>query len=117
MFNANFVPGQGFQPFFIYEKVGGTTSTGRPTTAEYVKTDRKLYGILAEATQQEIADWKQNQHPITHVIVQYGAMAKAQPTDYLVLHDGRKYYVQGADNAGDLNVAMIYYVEKRFDLK
>ena len=31
--------------------------------------------------------------------------------------DGRKFYVQGVDNAGSLNVSMIYYVEERFDIK
>ena len=49
--------------------------------------------------------------------VQYGATVKAKATDYLVFPDGRKFYVQGVDNAGSLNVSMIYYVEERFDIK
>lgn len=117
LFNANLVPGQGFQPLTIYEKVGGLTSTGRPKTEQYEKTEKTFFGIIAEASQREIAEWRQNQHPITHTIVQYGAMVKAKPTDYLVLHDGRRYYVQGTDNAGDLNISMIYYVEKRSDIE
>ena len=74
-------------------------------------------GIAAEASQREKEEWRQNQHPITHTVVQYGATVKAKATDYLVFPDGRKFYVQGVDNAGSLNVSMIYYVEERFDIK
>ena len=116
MFSANIVPGQGFQKITVYIKKGGKSATGRALTEQYVKEDKSFFGILAEASQREKEEWRQNKHPITHTIVQYGAMEKAKATDLLVLPDNRKFYVQGADNAGSLNVSMIYYVEERFDI-
>lgn len=117
MFATNIVPGQGFQYVEIYAKTSGATSTGRVVTDAYAPTGQSFFGIAAEASPREKEEWKQNQHPITHTVVQYGAMVKAKATDYLVFSDGRKFYVQGADNAGSLNVSMIYYVEERFDIK
>lgn len=117
MFNANIVPGQGFQEVQIYNKIGKKTGTGRVATEGYMLVEQTFFGILAEASQREKEAWKQNQHPITHTIVQHGAAVKAKATDYLVFPDNRKFYVQGVDNAASLNVAMIYYVEERFDIK
>ena len=115
MFTANIVPGYGFQEVEIYIKRHGKTASGRVTTEGYQPAEQAFLGIVAEASQHEKEEWRQNQHPITHTVVQYGATAKA--TDYLVFPDGRKFYVQGVDNAGSLNVSMIYYVEERFDIK
>ncbi len=117
MFIANIVPGQGFHKFKIYSKKGGLTEEGTPIISEYTETENSFWGILAEASQKDIAEWKQNQHPITHTIVQHGAEVKAKSTDYIVLENGRKFYIQGTVNAASFNVAMIYYVEERFDIK
>ena len=115
MFTANIVPGYGFQE--IYIKRHGKTASGRVTEVGYQPAEQAFLGIAAEASQREKEEWRQNQHPITHTVVQYGATVKAKATDYLVFPDGRKFYVQGVDNAGSLNVSMIYYVEERFDIK
>lgn len=117
MFTANLVPGQGFQPFTIHRKTDSVTNTGRAVPGTYEKTTDSLYGQLIRANQKEIEQWKQNGHPITHTIVEYGAQKKAKATDLLVLQDGREFYVQGAKNPGDLNVTIIYYVEERLDVK
>ena len=117
MFPANLVPGQGFQPLTIYEKTGKLSSTRRPTTAKYEATEKVLFGMITNASQKTVDQWKQKGHPVTHKIVQYGAMVKAKPTDFLVLHDSRKFLVQGIKNHGDLNISVSYYVEERFDLE
>ena len=87
----------------------------------WISRGRNLYKKTWENSQRTCdrsrIPWRQNQHPITHTVVQYGATVKAKATDYLVFPDGRKFYVQGVDNAGSLNVSMIYYVEERFDIK
>lgn len=117
MFEANIVPGQGFQPFTIYESTDGISGTGRPVEGAIQATEKKLYGVLANATQKEKDQWKQNGHPITHKIIEYSAQVKANATDYLLTEDNREFYVQGRKNPGDMNIAMIYYVEERQDIK
>lgn len=117
MFQANLLPGQGFQPLTIHEKAGYVSETGRPATSGYKATKKTLYGMITNASQKVVDQWKQKGHPVTHKIVQYGAMVKAKPTDFLVSHDGRKFCVQGLKNHGDLNVSVSYYVEERADLK
>ena len=81
MFVANIVPGQGFQPFTIYKKGSKVTDTGRAVTGGYTETKDKFYGMLTNASQNEIEQWKQNGHPITHKIVEYSAQTKANATD------------------------------------
>lgn len=115
MFPANIVPGQGFQNFEIYEKSTGLTDTGRAVTEKYTGTDKTLFGMLTSASQQEIALWNQNSHPITHKIVQYSAMTKAKATDYLKCN-GRWFYVTGIKNHGDMNISITYYVEEKAGL-
>lgn len=116
MFTANLVPGQGFFSFHVHRKIGGLSSSGKPKTASLQKTEIEFLGMLVGANQKEQTEWKQNGHPITHKIIEYSAMQKAKATDYLVMCDGRQFYVQGVKNPGNLNVTMIYYVEERFDV-
>lgn len=117
MFTANLVPGQGFQSFTVHRKTDGVTITGRAVPGTYEPTEDSFFGQLVNASQKEKEQWKQNGHPITHTIIEYGAQQKAKATDLLVLQDGREFYVQGANNPGDLNVLMMYYVEERTDVK
>lgn len=117
MFQANLLPGQGFMPFTVWKAANGVTETGRAQRGNPEPTGDKLYGILTSASQKEVDQWKQNGHPITHKIVEYSAMTKAEATDYLVLEDGREFYVQGVKNPGNLNITMVYYVEERNDIK
>lgn len=117
MFTANLLPGQGFFTFHVYRKIGGLSSSGKPKAASLQKTGIEFLGTLLGASQKEQTEWKQNGHPITHKIIEYSAMQKAKATDYLVMSDGREFYVQGVKNPGNLNVTMIYYVEERFDVR
>ena len=117
MFQANIVPGQGFQKLTVYETKGGVSETGRAMTGTPQPTDKTFYGIITSANQKEIDQWKQEGHPITHKITEYSAMKKAKAHDYVVADDGREFYVQGAKNPAGLGVTMIYYVEERLDIK
>lgn len=80
------------------------------------KTGKEILGMLVNASQKEIDQWKQKGHPISHKIIEYSAMKKAKATDYLK-GNGAEYRVQGVKNPGNLNVTMIYYVEERLDIK
>lgn len=117
MFTANIVPGQGFQQFEILTKGGNVTSSGRSWSSGYQPTGIMLFGMLVDANQHEKDQWKQNGHPISHKVIQFGAMPMAKATDYLQLEDGRKFYIQGRNNHADMNVAISYFVEERDDLK
>ena len=122
MFTAHLLPGHGFRPFTVYKRSEGTiTTTGRvkeEPPEEIEQTDIIFLGALVAASQKEVDQWKQNGHPITHKIIEYGAQIKAKPCDYLINDDdNRQFYIQGTKNPGDLNVTMIYYVEERFDIK
>ncbi len=113
---ANLPPGRGFQPFTVHSKSSELTDSGRVVSG-YKETEVWILAVLTSAKQSEIEQWKQNGHPISHKIIQYGAIAKAKATDYLVAANGRRFYVQGVKNQADLNISMTYYVEERFDIK
>lgn len=118
MFQANLLPGHGFIPLTVYKNDGATvTATGRATKSKYYPTEIRFHGILTSASQREVEQWKQQGHPITHKILEYGAMKFADVTDYIVDEYGREFYVQGVKNPGGLNVTLIYFVEERFDFK
>ena len=108
-------PGNLLKDFFITSPVETVNEIGRPVK-KYSSVDEKnmIRAVLALATPQEKARWEQIQHPITHTIVANGKL-KAKPKD-LLTHDGRKFFVQGVDEPGELGLAAIYYVEERFDL-
>lgn len=117
MFVAHLLPGQGFCSFYVHRKIGGLSVSGKPKAASLQKTNIEFLGALLGASQKEQEEWKQKGHPITHKIIEYSAQAKAKATDYLVMSDGREFYVQGVKNPANLNVTMIYYVEERFDVR
>lgn len=117
MFRANILPGQGFKTFTVYKDRKGNNGSGKVQSLGLAPTETSFLGMLVNASQKEIEEWKQNQHPISHKIIEYSAMQKAKATDWLINEDRRAFYVQGTKNPADLNVTMIYYVEERFDLK
>lgn len=117
MFTANLLPGHGFIKFTVYTAKGGTTASGRPKAETLEATKNEFLAALVGASQREIDQWKQNGHPITHKVNEYGALVKAKPHDYLIAEDGRQFYIQGIKNPGNLNVTIIYYVEERFDVR
>lgn len=123
MFQSNIRPGQGFRLFTVYREEGGLTPSGRAVESGYQKTETQFYGMLVNASQKEVDQWKQNGHPITHKIIQYGGAVSAKATDCLSLNDGccddhsDTFYIQGTKNPAGLHVTTIYYVEQRYDIK
>ena len=120
MFRGLLRPGQGFKPFTVLRRECGTTKTGRTTTKE-LSPQGVFLGIISQASQKEIEQWKQNGHPITHTIVQRGTQDRAKPTDILELkkpgEPDRRFLVQGVQDPGELGHFLIYHVEERDDLK
>ena len=112
--------GQGFVPFTVYRKTGGTTATGRPKTSSYDDVS-SFFGILALASPKEKEQWAQLGTPITHTIVQRGTEGRAKENDRLSLErDGetRYFQVQGKPiNPGELDHFLIYHVLEREDLQ
>lgn len=108
-------PGNLLKDFFVTAAGDTIDSKGR-TGRQYRSTDeRKLIrAVLAQATPQEKARWEQIQHPITHTIVSNGR-PQAKPKE-LLTHNGRRFFIQGVDEPGELGLATIYYVEERSDV-
>jgi len=99
-----------YKEYAVEKKSSGKNSDGRQTR-DYKSTGTTLLGALSNADPREQEKYKQMQHPITHTIAQRGT-AKAKAEDRLV-RDGRKYYVQGVNDPGDLGLWTVYYVEER----
>ena len=118
-------PGQGFKPFRVLRREGGTSQTGRPHTAE-LQPKGEFFGIISKASPKEIEQWKQNGTPITHTIVQRGTKDRAKATDVLELtvdrygakiEKPRHFLVQGEpQDPGELGHFLVYKVEERSDL-
>ena len=118
MFPANIVPGQGFIFFDIYETGATVTDSGRAVQGAYKNAGKPFMGMLVNASQKEIDQWKQNGHPISHKIIEYSALNVAKATDCLHLkEEGRTFYVQGTKNPINMGITTIYYVEERLDIK
>lgn len=117
MFRGLLRPGQGFKTFSILRPKGGVTKGGRA----YTDSDEpagELIGIISQASQKEVEQWKQSGHPITHTIVQRGTKDRAKATDVLSLPGtDRRFLVQGVHDPGELGHFTIYYVEEREDLQ
>lgn len=110
-------PGQGFKPFSVIRQKGGTTATGRPKATE-LSLDGEFYGIISQASQKEIEQWKQNGHPISHTIVQRGTKDRAKASETLELKGTkRRFKIKGVVDPGELGHYTIYYVEEREDLQ
>ena len=110
-------PGQEFRLFKVLRKKGGTTASGRPK-ATSLSPDGEFYGIISQASQKDIEQWKQNGHPISHTIVQRGTKDRAKATEILEL-DGtnRRFIIKGVQDPGELGHFTIYKVEERVDLQ
>lgn len=119
MFRGLLRPGQGFRPFSVLRRTGGTTKTGRPRTQALTECG-ELFGIISQASQKEQEQWKQNGHPITHTIVQRGASSDVIVTDVLELKTpgkaARRFLVQGIHDPAELGHFTSYKVEERDDL-
>lgn len=110
-------PGQGFKAFSVLRTKGGTTASGRPKVT-VLAPDGEIFGIISQASQKEIEQWKQNGHPITHTIVQRGTKDRAQAEEILELKGtNRRFRVKGVNDPGELGHFTIYHVEERLDLQ
>ena len=119
MFRGLLRPGQGFRPFTVLRRIGGTTAAGRPTTVRLEKQG-EFYGIISRASQREMELAKQNGHPVTHRIVQRG-IGNIRPTDVLELETPqgtvRRFLVQTVHNPAELGHFTSYLAEERGDLQ
>lgn len=124
-FNGFLRPYQGFKPFTVLHRIGAVTTTGRPVTGSFEEAG-EIIGIISQASQKEIEQWKQNGHPITHTIVQRGTKNQAKPTDVMQLQgpedeEGnttcRRFLVQGVQDPGEIGHFTVYHVEEREDLQ
>lgn len=117
-FRPQLRPGQGFKPFRVYRRNGGTTPTGRPYTTE-LEEKGEFFGIISQATPTEMEQHKQLGTPITHTILQRGTKNRARATDVLELVDeGRRFTVKGEPHdPGELGHFLVYKVEERADLQ
>ena len=115
-------PGQGFKLFRVLRRVGITTNTGRATTSS-LASQGEFFGMLTEASPEDIERYKKLDTPITHTIVQRGTAQRAKARDILEL-----VYPNGGDKVrrfmvtkdpkdpGDMGHFLIYKVEERDDL-
>lgn len=121
-FNGFLRPYQGFKPFTVLRRIGTVTATGRPVTGTFEEAG-EIIGMISQASQREIEQWKQNGHPITHTIVQRGTTNQAKPTDVMQLVDPvnpeitRRFLVQGVQDPGEIGHFTVYHVEEREDLQ
>ena len=85
----------------------------------YKDTGIIVDGILAQATsnERELTKhlWDQDQHSLTHTLVVSGKCT-LNKSDILAYQE-KAYLVLAVDNAGDLGIAGIAYLEERNDLK
>lgn len=111
-------PGQGFKPFRVHRRDGGTNASGRPYTAGLTPAG-EFYGIISQASPREVEQYKQLGTPITHTIVQRGTKNRAKASDVLELvAEDRTFLVKGEpQNPGELGHFLVYRVEERVDLK
>lgn len=116
-------PGQGFKPFTILRRGGKLTGGGRPVAGK-PEPMGEFFGIISQASQKEVEQFKQNGHPITHTIIKRGGKNNAVETDVLELCDKdgdqsvtRRFKVQSVQDPGELGHFLIYKVEERADLQ
>ncbi len=113
MMNARFMymrPGNLYKRFTIEENRQVVLDDGRMVNGHAGDGTRFLKGCLAEASPETKERWGQLGHQVSHTIVQPGP-AGAKPGDRLVL-GGRKFLIEGLDDAGGLGIAVIYYARE-----
>lgn len=108
-------PGNLFKDFMIETNRQVVTSTGRVANSHSGDGTKTLKGCLAEASDKDRSKHSQEEHIVTHTIVQAGG-PKAKIADKLVLGE-RTFYIVDLDEAGSLGISTIYYAEERRDVK
>lgn len=102
-----------FKDFVIEKKDETTTARGRPKASYDKSKGNQLRAVLADADPREKERWRQQQHPISHIITQKGAPL-AKEGDRLIF-GSQIFYIQGVDDPAGLGIWTIYYVEERKD--
>lgn len=118
MINARMMymrPGNLFKDFVIESGEQKVSSTGRPVWSHEGDGTKILRGCLAEATDEQRTNHSNEEHVVTHTVVQQGR-PKAKRGDRLLLED-RHFYIVDVDDTGTLGVATLYYAEERRDAK
>lgn len=100
-----------FKEFIVENNTQVVTGTGRVANCHIGDGSEILKGCLAEATNEDRKNHSQNEHIVTHTIVQSGK-AIAKKTDKLIL-GSRVFYIVDIDDCGSLGIATIYYAEER----
>lgn len=108
-------PGNLLKDFIIESNSQTVTSTGRVANNHTGDGTQTLKGCLAEASDEDRQNHSQQDHVVTHTIVQAGK-PKAKRADKLILGE-RTFYVVDIDDCGSLGVSTIYYAEERRDAK
>lgn len=108
-------PGNLFKDFVIEKNAQEVLPNGRVVDKISGDGSEILKGCLAQAKERDIENHSIQDHIVTHTIVQNGP-PKAKIRDKLVLGD-RVFYICDVDDAGDLQLATIYYAEERNDAK
>ena len=107
-----FRPGMQIKDLEIYRKKQTTDAKGRVTYIDELERIGYLQGSISQASQKEIERWHRQEHPITHTIVtRFRTIAKAE--DIIKTCDGRKFYIQGKDDPGELGIYSVLYCQER----
>lgn len=118
-FRGHVRPGQGFKPFQVMRRTAGVTAKGRPYSSALTLSGT-IFGIISQATPQEVEQFRQLGSPITHTIVQRGKVNAARSNDVLRINgaDPRYFLVQGdPQDPGELGHFLVYHVQERKDLE
>ncbi len=125
MFHGLLRPGQGFRYFTVLKSEGGVAKNGRPEI-QVLKPFGRIAGMIMRASHGEVEQWKsrnqwkQEGHPITHKVIQYGSRGSVNPSDILELVQSsktRRFVVKGIQEPAELNHFTVFFVEEREDLQ
>ncbi|MDO5397187.1 MAG: hypothetical protein Q4G33_04585 [bacterium] len=83
---------------------------------KYKDSGKWFWGILAAASPKDIELYRQNQHPVTHTIVQHGTIETADEENLLYVEGDGAYSVSVKPSPKGIDTTMIYHVEERRDL-
>lgn len=106
-----FRPGNDLKHFEAYRKGSHQDTKGAITNAAGPTKLGEFDAVIATADPTEIERWLQNKHPISHTVVLQG-VSQATGGDYLSF-GGRKFYIQGKDNPGELGFWTIFYCNEQ----
>lgn len=108
-----FRPRQDKKDFLVVQVIASPTARGRPMSGEE-KILATIRGVLAPVDQEQVQQWKQNGHPISHSVIQENPNYLA-PVGCILRYQNRRFEVKGAINPGEISHFCIYYCLERLD--